>query len=124
MTLYGICFNFAVPDDILEPRSSSSGAALIASPHSARQIVPNVLASRIHVRPSQWLSAGSALSGSGLLHGAAGKELWGDADPQRGRFRSFLMTSVKHFLANERDRARALKRGRGQTPVSIDAMEA
>jgi len=52
------------------------------------------------------------------------KNYVGDADPQQGRFRSFLMTSVKHFLANERDRARALKRGGGQTPVSIDAMEA
>jgi RNA polymerase sigma-70 factor (ECF subfamily) len=47
-----------------------------------------------------------------------------DADPQRGRFRSFLLTSVKHFLANERDRAHALKRGGRQAIVSIDGMEA
>ncbi len=34
-----------------------------------------------------------------------------DADPQRGRFRAFLITSFKHFLSKETDRAQALKRG-------------
>jgi len=52
------------------------------------------------------------------------KNYVGDADPQRGRFRAFLLTSVKHFLANERDRAHARKRGGGLTPVSIDVMAA
>lgn len=33
------------------------------------------------------------------------------ADPHRGRFRSFLLSSVNHFLANEWDRAHAVKRG-------------
>jgi hypothetical protein len=47
-----------------------------------------------------------------------------DADRNRGRFRSFLLTAVKHFLANEWDRAQALKRGVGQTAVSIDTVEA
>jgi RNA polymerase sigma factor (sigma-70 family) len=37
------------------------------------------------------------------------------ADPQRGRFRSFLLASLKHFLADEWDRARAEKRGGGET---------
>src|SRR5215510_9831808 len=47
-----------------------------------------------------------------------------DANPKRGRFRSFLLVAVKHFLANERDRANAVKRGGGQVPVSIDPAEA
>ena len=47
-----------------------------------------------------------------------------DADRERGRFRSFLLTAVKHFLANEWDRANALKRGGGQAAVSIDLVEA
>jgi RNA polymerase sigma-70 factor (ECF subfamily) len=34
-----------------------------------------------------------------------------DANPERGKFRSFLLTSLKHFLANEWDRAQARKRG-------------
>jgi DNA-directed RNA polymerase specialized sigma24 family protein len=47
-----------------------------------------------------------------------------DADRTRGRFRSFLLASVKHFLSNESDRDRALKRGGGRPPVSFDAIEA
>lgn len=42
------------------------------------------------------------------------------ARPERGRFRSFLFTCVRHFLANERDRERALKRGGGLRAVALD----
>lgn len=41
-------------------------------------------------------------------------------EPGRGRFRSFLLGAVKHFLADERERARAAKRGGGQSIVSIE----
>ena len=43
------------------------------------------------------------------------------ADPCRGRFRAFLIQSLKHFLVNEWARARAAKRGGAQTPHSLDA---
>lgn len=46
------------------------------------------------------------------------------ADPERGRFRTFLLTAFQHFMANERDRAHALKRGGGALPISIDATAA
>src|SRR5215472_8598429 len=39
------------------------------------------------------------------------KHYLGQVDPQKGRFRSFLMVSIRHFLANELDRAKAAKRG-------------
>ncbi len=42
------------------------------------------------------------------------------ADRSRGRFRSFLLTNCRYFLANERDRALARKRGGGRVPLSID----
>jgi len=42
------------------------------------------------------------------------------ADPKRGRFRSFLLASLKHFLANERARAGAQKRGGGMKILSLD----
>lgn len=42
----------------------------------------------------------------------------------RGKFRWWLLLAVKHYLANERDRARAAKRGGGRRPVSIDADDA
>ena len=35
------------------------------------------------------------------------------ADPQKGRFRSFLLTSLKFFVADEEDRQHARKRGGG-----------
>jgi RNA polymerase sigma factor (sigma-70 family) len=44
--------------------------------------------------------------------------------PQHGRFRSFLLVSVRNFLHNERDRARAAKRGGGQSPISLDGTAA
>lgn len=42
------------------------------------------------------------------------------ADQQRGRFRSFLLASLNHFLANQWREARALKRGGGVKPLSLD----
>jgi RNA polymerase sigma-70 factor (ECF subfamily) len=42
------------------------------------------------------------------------------ADPQRGRFRSFLLTAFKHFLSRQRERAHARKRGGGRSPLSLD----
>jgi len=52
------------------------------------------------------------------------KNYLGGADRQRGRFRIFLQTAVKHFMANEWDRAHALKRGGGQSALSIDPVQA
>ena len=46
------------------------------------------------------------------------------ADRNRGRFRSFLLTNCQYFLANERDRAVAQKRGGGRLPLSIDVASA
>jgi RNA polymerase sigma-70 factor (ECF subfamily) len=42
------------------------------------------------------------------------------ADPERGRFRAFLLGALRHFLANEAERAGALKRGGGRALISID----
>jgi RNA polymerase sigma factor (sigma-70 family) len=42
------------------------------------------------------------------------------ADPARGRFRAFLCTAVRHFLSNERDRSRTLKRGGQQPHVGLE----
>lgn len=42
------------------------------------------------------------------------------ADPDRGRFRSFLLTSLKNYMTNERERERAQKRGGGQEPLSLE----
>jgi RNA polymerase sigma-70 factor (ECF subfamily) len=44
----------------------------------------------------------------------------GLADPSRGRFRAFLLTACKRFLVNQWHKARAVKRGGGQIPLSLD----
>ena len=48
------------------------------------------------------------------------------ADRSRGRFRTFLLVAMKHFLADEWDRASARKRGGGAVhlPLSFDTAEA
>jgi RNA polymerase sigma factor (sigma-70 family) len=45
-------------------------------------------------------------------------------DRSQGRFRAFLLASVKHFLSNERDRARALKRRTDDPALRLDLEEA
>jgi RNA polymerase sigma-70 factor (ECF subfamily) len=45
-----------------------------------------------------------------------------DYQRERGRFRSFLLTALKHFLSNERDRRHAQKRGGGASLLSLDAV--
>ncbi len=48
------------------------------------------------------------------------KRTLGYADRERGKFRSFLLASLRHYLANEHDHANAKKRGGGQTTLPID----
>ena len=45
-------------------------------------------------------------------------------DRAKGKFRSFLLASLKNFLSHERERQRAQKRGGGETPISLDLAEA
>jgi RNA polymerase sigma-70 factor (ECF subfamily) len=42
------------------------------------------------------------------------------ADPQMGKFRSFLLASLKHFLSHAREREQALKRGGGREFLPLD----
>ena len=46
------------------------------------------------------------------------------ADPNRGRFRSYLLTALDHFLANEYRKDQAAKRGGGVKHVAIDVADA
>ena len=52
------------------------------------------------------------------------KNYLGVADRRRGRFRWFLLTAFKCFLANEWDRSQAQKRGGGQEMISFDGVTA
>jgi RNA polymerase sigma factor (sigma-70 family) len=41
---------------------------------------------------------------------------------EKGRLRSYLLTSLKHFLASEQRRAMTVKRGKGQRPVPLEEL--
>ena len=60
----------------------------------------------------------------GLFAHLLDREDFALADPQRGRFRSFLLTCLKHFVASAHERDRALKRGGGKGPLSLDLTDA
>lgn len=51
------------------------------------------------------------------------KEWLNHLQHQRGKFRSFLLTFLKHFLSDERDRAGALKRGGDRTFIPLDDLQ-
>lgn len=48
------------------------------------------------------------------------KNFFETADPQRGRFRAFLLTAFKRFLVNEWEKDRAAKRGGGKKILSFN----
>jgi RNA polymerase sigma-70 factor (ECF subfamily) len=43
-----------------------------------------------------------------------------DADPSRGRFRTFLLASLTHFIANDWNKSQAIKRGGDRVHMSLD----
>src|SRR5262245_14079571 len=47
-----------------------------------------------------------------------------NVSPDKGRFRSFLLASLKNFLANEWDRTQTQKRGSGVAPIPLDQLSA
>lgn len=52
------------------------------------------------------------------------KNYVGDADPAKGKFRTFLLTSLTNFLANEHDKRMALKRGGTQKQIPLELEDA
>lgn len=52
------------------------------------------------------------------------KQYLRDVEPAKGRFRSFLLASLNHFLANQRAKGLTQKRGGGQIHLSLDFTDA
>jgi RNA polymerase sigma factor (sigma-70 family) len=48
------------------------------------------------------------------------QRLYATADPERGRFRAFLLTACKRFVANEWHKARTVRRGGGRPLLTLD----
>jgi RNA polymerase sigma-70 factor (ECF subfamily) len=53
-----------------------------------------------------------------------GRRFLESVEPSKGRFRAFLLASLKNFLSHEREREGALKRGAAAVTVSLDAQDA
>ena len=60
----------------------------------------------------------------GFFASLLGRDFLAGIAPEKGKFRSFLLTSLQNYLANERDRAQARKRGGGRVVFSIDLPDA
>jgi RNA polymerase sigma factor (sigma-70 family) len=60
----------------------------------------------------------------GFLARVIAREDIGDVTPDKGRFRTFLLTSLRNFTIKQALHDKALKRGGGQTMLSIDGEEA
>ena len=89
----------------------------------ARDVVPRVLVSALCLRSTAGTDAAGCRTQSFFAH-LLGKGALAHADRAKGRFRTFLLASLKHFLADERDRAQAQKRGGGCALISLDAVAA
>ena len=59
-----------------------------------------------------------------FFHRLLEKNYLSAVDPRKGRFRSFLLAAARHFLANEWERARTLKRGGHLSFVPLDEAQA
>ena len=60
----------------------------------------------------------------GFLARVIAREDLGTVNPEKGRFRTFLLTGLRNFTINQALRDKASKRGGGQAALSIDADEA
>jgi RNA polymerase sigma factor (sigma-70 family) len=56
----------------------------------------------------------------GFIADLLARDFLRDVDPAKGKFRSFLLTALQHYLSNQRDRANRLKRGGKIAHLSLD----
>ncbi len=77
----------------------------------------------VHVRRSGWSPEDAEDLTQQFLARFLERKYLQRADPDRGRFRSFLLTSLKRFLADEWDRLHTQKRGGGQHLIRWDGVD-
>ena len=105
----------------MDPGDRRRRGRLDRQPRSAGGAVRAVLdaALRLRATPRLRCPAGAG-SDAGVLRPPAGKGRPASGDPSRGKFRSFLISSFKHFVSNVRDHDRAQKRGGGQPHLQLE----
>lgn len=128
----------STPAPALVPASPLSGRAAFVTTHwtavvSARdQDSPQALEEicqsywyplYVYVRRKGYEVADAQDLIQGFLAQFLEKHYLGSVDERKGRFRSFLLASLEHFLAKEWTRAHRLKRGGGHVLLSWDAQD-
>ena len=110
-----------VHHDSLERRAGGPTRLDSACPRGINAALRAVLAPAVRLPPRSGHSADEAQDlTQGFFARILEKRTFREADPERGRFRSFLLASLKNFVANERERARANKRGGSAPPLSFE----
>lgn len=84
----------------------------------------HLLVSAVRPYPTPGLVEDAQDLTQGFLSQLLERQSFERADPGKGRFRSFLLAALNYYLADERNRARAQKRGGGQPTLSFDAQTA
>jgi RNA polymerase sigma-70 factor (ECF subfamily) len=97
----------------------------------ALEYEPGLSAVRLSFLLSDWVELGRPYSKEdaedltqGFFASFLARNYLEGVSSEKGRFRAFLLAALKHFLANERDRAGRQKRGGGVPPLSLDWQDA
>ena len=119
--------NHPPPDSRRPAGAGSSRPATPTRPRPARRwrTLPRLLVSPLCLRPRKGHDPETAQDlVQGLFAGLLEREDLRGLEPERGRFRSFLMACCSHYLARHHDRERAVKRGGGRALIPIDTLMA
>jgi DNA-directed RNA polymerase specialized sigma24 family protein len=104
-------------------RSFDRAGAITRRGCGARETMQNVLVASLRICQAQWLwTRGSARSDPGVFCFIAGTARSRRGPPGKGRLRSYLLVSLRNFLAKARRRELTLKRGEGRALVPLDEL--
>ena len=101
---------------VLSARGGSEGARVALGELTERYYAPVVTFLRKEGRAED----GARELAHGFFEWLLSRDSLRRLERGRGRFRSYLLGALKHYLADERDRARRLKRGGAAQHVAID----
>lgn len=113
-------FPCTLPDHALEPHRARAGRGR-GGAIGAGSVVPSVLVSALRLCAEKWrLTARRGGYHAGIFTHVLTSDFIARAEPTKGRFRSFLLASLRHFMAKVHARESAQKRGGGVRPVDFD----
>jgi hypothetical protein len=104
-------------------RGAGGARRITSSKRSAGKTLSHLLATDLCLRAATGSpTGGGKRSHAGVFALLLERRDFDTVRKEKGRLRSYLLTSLKHFLTNERNRAMAIKRGAGQRLISLDQL--